>query len=97
MLAVRPWQNLYIHVPFCLCKCDYCAFYSEAGSVKLMRPWLDKIKTELDPLSGHALHTVYLGGGTPTILETALLDELLCAVKDLDSGASEISNAIRKV
>ena len=91
MLAVRPWQNLYIHVPFCLCKCDYCAFYSEAGAGSLMRPWLDKIKAELEPLSGHALHTVYLGGGTPTVLEPALLDELLCAVKDLDSGASEIS------
>ena len=91
MLAVRPWQNLYIHVPFCLCKCDYCAFYSEAGSEKLMRPWLDKIKKELKPLSGHALHTVYLGGGTPTVLAPALLEELLRTVKELDSGAAEIS------
>lgn len=91
MLVVRPWQNLYIHVPFCLRKCDYCAFYSESGSDHLMRPWLDKIKLELEPLVKHPLHTIYLGGGTPTALKPELLDELLAAVHDLNSGASEIS------
>ncbi len=91
MLAVRPWQNLYIHVPFCLCKCDYCAFYSEAGAEKLMRPWLDKIKAELKTLAGHPFHTVYFGGGTPTMLDPVILDDLLYSVKSLDSGAAEIS------
>ncbi len=91
MLPVRPWQNLYIHVPFCLRKCDYCAFCSEADASRLMRPWLDKIGEGLKPLSGQPLHTVYLGGGTPTVLEPELLEELLAMIKKLDSGASEIS------
>ena len=91
MLPVRPWQNLYIHVPFCLCKCDYCAFYSESGVSALMRPWLEKIREGLKPLAGLPLHTVYLGGGTPTVLEPDLLEELLTMINDLDCGASEIS------
>ena len=91
MLSVRPWQNLYIHVPFCLRKCDYCAFYSESGVSALMRPWLDKIRDGLKPLSGQPLHTVYLGGGTPTVLGPELLEELLAMIKNLDSGASEIT------
>ncbi len=91
MLSVRPWQNLYIHVPFCLRKCDYCAFYSEPGSSELMRPWLDRIREGLKHLAGLPLHTVYLGGGTPTVLKPELLEELLAMITNLDSGASEIS------
>ena len=91
MLSPRPWQNLYIHVPFCRCKCDYCAFYSEPDAGALMRPWLDKVKSALEAVSGLPLHTIYLGGGTPTLLPADLLEELLSAINTLDSGASEIS------
>ena len=91
MLAPRPWQNLYIHVPFCRGKCDYCAFYSESGLEHLMRPWLDQIKAGVSALSGRTLHTVYLGGGTPTLLPAEMLEELLESISNLNSGASEIS------
>lgn len=92
MLVSRPWQNLYVHVPFCRRKCGYCAFYSVPDGDALMRPWLDKIKTELKTeLSGVRLHTVYLGGGTPTLLPAGLLAELLESITSLDSGAAEIS------
>ena len=91
MLAVRPWQNLYIHVPFCSRKCGYCAFYSEAGKEPLMRPWLDKIESELAVLQGQSIHTVYIGGGTPTLLPENLLVELLENISCLNLGASEIS------
>ena len=90
-LVPRPWQNLYLHVPFCRRKCDYCAFYSEAESDTLMRPWLDKIKKELNELSGHFLHTVYIGGGTPTLLPAEMLAELLECLTRLNTGALEIS------
>lgn len=91
MLSPRPWQNLYIHVPFCRCKCDYCAFYSVPAAEELMRPWLNKVKAGLEPVAGLPLHTIYLGGGTPTLLPVDLLEELLSAINGLDSGASEIS------
>ncbi|MBO4647797.1 MAG: radical SAM family heme chaperone HemW [Lentisphaeria bacterium] len=91
MLTARPWRNLYIHVPFCGGKCDYCAFYSEPDGGRWMRPWLDKIKKELSVLNGLKLDTIYLGGGTPTLLPAGLLAELLGALNDLHSGAAEIS------
>ena len=92
MLVPHPWQNLYIHVPFCSGKCDYCAFYSEADSSFLMRPWLDKIKKELTVLSApHPLHSVYLGGGTPTLLPADWLDELLSALKIFIGSETEVS------
>jgi len=92
MLVPRSWQNLYIHVPFCRRKCGYCAFYSVPDGDSLMRPWLDKIKRELKAgLSGVKLHTVYIGGGTPTVLPAVLMAELLESVASLDSGATEIS------
>ena len=91
MLTARPWRNLYIHVPFCRGKCDYCAFYSEPDAGRWMRPWLDKIKKELSALNGLPLDTIYLGGGTPTLLPAELLAELLENLHDLHSGAAEIS------
>ena len=91
MLTIRPWRNLYIHVPFCFRKCDYCAFYSEPDAAVLMRPWLDRIERELAPLSGVKLHSVYLGGGTPTLLPAELLEELFAALENLHCGAEEIS------
>ena len=91
MLSPRPWQNLYIHVPFCRCKCAYCAFYSVPDAEDLMRPWLNKIKAGFEAVAGLPLHTIYLGGGTPTFLPSDLLEELLSAIDALDSGAAEIS------
>ena len=91
MLTARPWRNLYIHVPFCRGKCDFCAFYSEPDGGPRMRPWLDKIENELSALNGLKLNTIYLGGGTPTLLPAELLAELLESLHGLRSGASEIS------
>ncbi|MDD3153243.1 MAG: radical SAM family heme chaperone HemW [Victivallaceae bacterium] len=74
------WRNLYLHWPFCRRKCDYCAFYSEAGvSQKLRTRYFHFMLEELRrfPRTGTArLESVYLGGGTPTLLETEELIEL---------------------
>ena len=63
--------GIYIHVPFCRSKCEYCDFYSLPGSVeKLKGPYLDAITThiaETGPLApGYRVDTIYFGGGTPT-------------------------------
>lgn len=80
------YQNLYIHVPFCRQKCDYCAFYSVPFHHETwMKQWLQVVLTHLkkneEQLS--QIHTVYLGGGTPTLLPDGLLDELLNRLKSL--------------
>lgn len=78
-------ENLYIHVPFCNGKCDYCAFYSEpevqTDSAEL---WLKKI---IEDSRQHdfirPLHTIYLGGGTPTALPPEILKRLIKFLKTL--------------
>ena len=68
--------GIYIHIPFCLSKCAYCGFYS-VPSVKHKPEFLVNLKQEIiqrkDYLHGEPVHTVYFGGGTPTILS---IDEL---------------------
>lgn len=77
------FRNLYIHVPFCRGKCGYCAFYShpEPDPV-LMNAWLERIRRDLrneEPRLQN-VHTVYFGGGTPSLLPAETLRELFRAV-----------------
>ena len=78
-------ENLYIHVPFCNGKCDYCAFYSEPEvSEQNAWAWLNKIKTDLTSKKiTEPLETVYLGGGTPTALPPEILSALMDLIKQL--------------
>ena len=78
-------ENLYIHVPFCNGKCDYCAFYSEA-EVKddLAEQWLKKISSDLlEHDLSVPLKTIYLGGGTPTALPPEILRGLMKLIQSL--------------
>ena len=72
-------ENLYIHVPFCNGKCDYCAFYSEPEvKQNAAELWLKKIKSDLKHHElSIPLKTVYLGGGTPTALPPVILGKLM--------------------
>ena len=72
-------ENLYIHVPFCNKKCDYCAFYSEPEvKEESAQLWLNKIKEDSRQHDlSHPLETVYLGGGTPTALPANILSQLM--------------------
>jgi putative oxygen-independent coproporphyrinogen III oxidase len=70
--------GLYIHVPFCRGKCPYCHFYSTT-SLALIPDWLKAVKKEALLYQGlfSSFDTVYFGGGTPSLLSPAALDELL--------------------
>lgn len=74
---------LYIHIPFCIKKCIYCDFYSVPFRSKIAEDYIKALckeielrKNELDNLT-----TVYIGGGTPTILSTAEISKILDAVR----------------
>lgn len=61
--------GLYLHIPFCRSKCLYCDFYSVASTAAIPA-WLDAVQREV-PLyreSFHQFDSLYLGGGTPTLL-----------------------------
>ncbi len=87
-------RNLYIHVPFCAGKCDYCAFYSEpAPDASLIRSWLDRILFQLEENVSRLKNaeTVYFGGGTPSLLPDKVLKRLFSVVREAVPNAVEIS------
>ena len=76
--------GLYIHIPFCRRKCDYCDFYSLANSEDRMRDYIRALLLNLQELAprteGYVLDTIYLGGGTPSILPESALKQLFKAI-----------------
>ncbi|HYE02813.1 MAG TPA: radical SAM family heme chaperone HemW [Phycisphaerales bacterium] len=74
--AHPPVRALYIHVPFCVHKCHYCDFYSITGADDRQRAFTDRLIDELAVLAPHAgglpLRTIFVGGGTPTLLHADL-------------------------
>ena len=78
--------GLYVHIPFCRSKCDYCDFYSLAGKEGRMDDYQKALLAhmkETAPLTrGWQVDTVYFGGGTPSfygekrLREVQLIDEI---------------------
>ncbi|MBU0664119.1 MAG: radical SAM family heme chaperone HemW [Proteobacteria bacterium] len=80
-------SSLYIHIPFCLSKCPYCSFVSYPGMDKLYRRYVAALLREAQWLQQHTsvplLSTLFLGGGTPTILAGRELAELVSCCQEL--------------
>ncbi len=74
-----------MHVPFCFHKCHYCDFYSFVDSRDRQGAFAERLIEELAFLSEHAgaLRTVFVGGGTPTLLKVELWERLLRAMGGL--------------
>lgn len=77
--------GIYIHIPFCRSKCDYCDFYSLAGREERMGDYqkalLAHMKETAPQADAFQVDTVYFGGGTPSFYGEKYLRELLWAVK----------------
>lgn len=86
-------SHLYIHIPFCSRRCDYCDFYSEAGKEELLSPYVSSLLAEAHSYAGELrqVETLYLGGGTPTMLGPERLQDLLEGLDALLSPGVEIS------
>jgi oxygen-independent coproporphyrinogen-3 oxidase len=91
-----PSLGLYIHVPFCTKRCHYCSFNTAPLERPAeMRRYLDAVRREVDLLAGAAwtagttLETVFLGGGTPSLLEAEDLAGVLDAVRSRFALARE--------
>lgn len=90
--------GLYIHVPFCVRKCNYCDFLSMPFSEELAQNYRLALFSEMELLSkkyNHpALQTIYLGGGTPTCLKGEALAEIITHVRacfPIQGPAAEIT------
>lgn len=78
--------GLYIHIPFCDGKCNYCDFYSFKASEETKDKYTSILKKQLnhwsEKLSEKTVDTIYFGGGTPSVLGTQRLCDILeCAFK----------------
>jgi oxygen-independent coproporphyrinogen-3 oxidase len=74
--------GLYIHIPFCVRKCDYCDFYS-VTSLTRVPVFLDALFREMEMYRGRfdAFDTVYIGGGTPSVLSGEQIQDILAAIR----------------
>ena len=95
-----PPRSLYIHIPFCTHKCHYCDFYSIVDTRDRQDAFVSRLVRELQaqaPFATDPLHTIFVGGGTPSLLRPDLWQKLLKAMRthlDLSmilSGEGEFS------
>jgi oxygen-independent coproporphyrinogen III oxidase len=82
---MEPFRHLYLHIPFCKHKCGYCDFNAYAGMDRLMPDYVDALERELayarERYTFLQLDTVYLGGGTPSLLSSDLAARLLSFIR----------------
>lgn len=77
-------QGVYLHVPFCFHKCHYCDFYSIVDSQSRQEAFVERLIDELlivSDLLCQPLRTIYVGGGTPTLLSPGLWKKLLRTIQ----------------
>ncbi len=91
MGVVAETLGLYLSVPFCRAKCSFCNFASGVGTAQAVERYVGSLRHEIGGLrhaaaqSGlevpKAVDTIYLGGGTPSLLEAALLRQIFAAIR----------------
>ncbi|MGB8831347.1 MAG: radical SAM protein, partial [Candidatus Sulfotelmatobacter sp.] len=92
--------GIYISVPFCRTKCSYCNFASDVFSRAVFEKYVDRLCADIEQAPRTAaemggkfersVDSIYLGGGTPTVLEAQQLDRIFSAVRhnfDVESNA----------
>jgi oxygen-independent coproporphyrinogen-3 oxidase len=87
--------GLYIHIPFCRSRCSYCDFATGLFQSEIAERYVSALVKEIraSSVAGARVDTIYFGGGTPSLLDPAQLDEILAAVDERFKveAASEIT------
>src|SRR5262245_66608373 len=91
MAPDSPITSLYVHVPFCAHKCEYCACFSEVSNGELMNRYTAALVRELELVAADLRpRTIFFGGGTPSLLTLAQWQTLFAAMDRLGLlGAAE--------
>ena len=97
VLTALPPLSLYIHIPWCVRKCPYCDFNSHEltkSADDWEKPYIHALIQDLDSVLpqvwGRRLSSIFIGGGTPSVLSERALDELLSAIRARLPQISEI-------
>jgi putative oxygen-independent coproporphyrinogen III oxidase len=85
-LTELPPLSLYVHIPWCLRKCPYCDFNSheqrgELPEDEYVDALIADLESTLENVWGRRIHTIFIGGGTPSLFTPAAIERLLTAVR----------------
>jgi oxygen-independent coproporphyrinogen-3 oxidase len=75
--------GLYLHIPFCLTRCSYCSFYSQTD-VSLIPDFIEALGKEMEMAGAgfsSPFDTVYIGGGTPSVLSPRQIEKILAGIE----------------
>ena len=79
-------MELYIHIPFCVRKCAYCDFLSFPQTKEVIQQYVEALMKEIrwagKQYQGRAVSSIFIGGGTPSILEAEQMTAIMQAVRD---------------
>ena len=77
-------NSLYLHIPFCKSRCIYCDFYSTTFGKDMMASYAKALEREMrlrrQYIKCTRIHTIYIGGGTPSLLPLDVLKEIFAAI-----------------
>ncbi|MBP8134293.1 MAG: radical SAM protein, partial [Zoogloea sp.] len=86
-LTASPPLSLYVHYPWCVKKCPYCDFNSHAvrdegiPEAAYIETLVSDLESALPQIWGRRVHSIFIGGGTPSLMSPDGLDELLTAIR----------------
>lgn len=79
--------GIYVHIPFCVKKCDYCDFISYSNCFDMQERYVEKLLEEIeenkDLLRNNFISTIYVGGGTPSAIKPELIKKILNKIYDV--------------
>ncbi len=86
--------SLYIHIPFCYAKCEYCDFYSVPLNTihdtkiieNILKTITEELKYKLDMIPNPLIETIFIGGGTPSVINASLLQKFLNEINEITDG-----------
>ena len=97
--------GIYVHIPYCVRKCPYCDFYSSVD-ISSIPVFLESLKREMEMVGGtdQVYDTLYIGGGTPSVLEAEGIAQIIetahmhftihADIKSIDAGPAIFCKAL---
>lgn len=82
-MIIKNKIGIYVHIPFCKKKCDYCDFISYCGKDDLIEKYVDSVKKEIEHVKIKSeITTIYIGGGTPSYIDSKFIVQILENIKE---------------
>lgn len=82
----RKTVGIYIHIPFCVQKCLYCDFISGPASQQIKKEYIEQLLKEIELRTtgdgSFTVDTIFIGGGTPSVLEAKDINRILCKLRE---------------